>query len=775
MNQGLNRLLQRQVKRHFGSDPVMTDEMRSFLLDVSDSYNSLEDDARLYQNSLDISSQELRDAYLQQKQDADNQKDIIRKIKIAISTLNPTQIVEGSDTNANMASLLIESLLNLIEDHKKMEISLKESEYSLREILDSQDVGVMIIDLETHHISFINQKGANLYGASKEEIIGNVCHDYICPTTCGDCKLTGLESDLRSTEKVLLNVHGEKIPILKSVLHTVFNNRKCLVESFVDITVRKQAEEEVIRAKEAAQAANIAKSDFLTSMSHEIRTPLNGGIGFSDLLMKTDLSNIQLQYISTVSQSANTLLEIINDILDFSKIEAGKLELELLQNDLLEISNKVADMIKFQAHQKGLELLVNIPPDLPRMVWVDAARLEQFLVNILSNAVKFTEKGEIEFKINYLGSNSEGTAEFQFSVRDTGIGISPKHLAKIFEAFTQEDTSATRKFGGTGLGLTISNRLLGLMGSKLLLTSEPGEGSTFFFNVSFKVIEGYPVNFSNVEHIKKVLIVDDNEQNRFILKEMLAYKKIKSFEAKDGREALALIEAGNKYDTILMDYQMPEIDGIETIRKIYGHYSTSSMSNPAILLCSSSDDENVKIGCAELDIKHRLVKPIKMQQLFDTLSQMHLIENNGHTDSAKAAKPDKSIANNQAYAIMIVEDNLVNMLLAKSMLKEICPGSKIIEAVNGKIAVEKFPETKPDFIFMDIQMPVMNGYEAATAIRNMENDNRVPIVALTAGTVKGERERCLAAGMDDYTTKPIVLNTITKLLEKWLKCEMEPL
>ena len=767
MDQALNKLLLRQLKRHFGAASTVPQEFEGFLLDVSNSYNNLEDDTRMFQNSLDISSQELRDAYIKHKNDADNQKDIILKIKRAIATLNPLKVVEYTDSDPNMASLLFESLLELIEHHKNMEVSLKESEVYLREILDSQEVGVMIIDFETHKVSFINQKGANLYGAPKEEILGKVCHDFICPTACGDCKLANLELELKSTEKVLLNVKGEKIPILKSVVHSIFNNRKCLVESFVDITIRKQAEQEVIRAKEAAQSANIAKSDFLASMSHEIRTPLNGVIGFTDLMMKTELSNTQRQYISTVMQSANSLLDIINDILDFSKIEAGKLELDITQNDLLEITNQVADMIKFQAHQKGLEILINIPPDLPRFVWVDAIRLRQVLVNILGNAVKFTQKGEIEFKIEFLGINSNGLSDFLFSVRDTGVGISAKYQEKIFEAFSQEDTSTTRKFGGTGLGLTISNKLLGLMGSKMFLTSEPGKGSTFYFNVSFRAMKGNVEDFGNVVHIKNVLIVDDNEHNRFILKEILTFRRIESTEAKNGLEAIEIIEKGEKFDAILMDYHMPHIDGIETIRKIISIVDSPIDEYPAILLCSSSDDENVKISCDELNVKHRLVKPIKMQQLYDALSRLNISEKKGENKEQSIAGSTKE-TDKQAYTIMIVEDNPVNMFLAKTILKDVLPNAALVEARNGKIAVDKFLEVSPDFIFMDVQMPIMNGYEATEAIRKLEDDKRVPICALTAGTVKGEMEKCLSIGMDDYTTKPVVRDTIARIIGQWL-------
>ena len=774
MDQSLNRLIHRQVKRHFGTDPFLSAELQSFISDISDTYNSLEDDAKIFQNALDISSQELRDAYLKHKQDSDNQKDIIRKIKTAISTLNPNLVVESAADDQNMASRLFESLLDLIKEHKEMEVSLKESEFYLREILDSQEVGILIIDSETYQISFINQKGASLYGATKDEIIGKVCHEFICPTKCGECVLANSEKAQSSVEKILLNVHGERIPILKSVVHTTFNHRKCFVESFVDITVRKQAEAEVIKAKEAAQSANIAKSDFLASMSHEIRTPLNGVIGYADLLMKTQLSNIQQQYISTVSQSANSLLDIINDILDFSKIEAGKLELDQTLNDLLEISNQVADMIKFQAHQKGLELLMNISPDMPRFILVDAIRLRQILINVLGNAVKFTKVGEIEFKIECLNVNLNGKSDFRFSIRDSGVGISMKYQDKIFEAFSQEDTSTSRRFGGTGLGLSISNKLLGLMGSKMVLISKPGVGSTFYFDVSFRAMESKIEDTGNLDLITNVLIVDDNDNNRFILKELLAYKNMVSVEAKDGAEALKLIEAGHKYDAILMDYHMPGMDGIETTRRIKSINTNADDQYPVILLHSSSEDDVIKAGCAELKIQHRLMKPIKMQQLYTALSLLNVQENIKPVVSNQSEIQKHLVKDSRSLTIMIVEDNTVNLFLLKTILKEIVPNATLFDARNGKLAVDNFIEISPDLIFMDIQMPVMNGYDAALAIRELENVGRVPIVALTAGTVKGEKEKCLAAGMDDYVTKPIVRDTVIHVIGKWINISTEP-
>ncbi|MEI6060281.1 MAG: response regulator [Bacteroidota bacterium] len=768
MNKDLNKILLRQIKRHFGAATDLPEELQHFIYDINETYNSLEDDAKLYQNSLDVSSLELREAFQKHKEDADTQKDLIKKIKEAISALGPGPEEQTTEKSDGSSAFLLESLLSLIEEHKQMAVSLKESEFYLREILDSQDVGVVIIDSETREISFVNSKGAALYGAAKEELIGKICHGSICTTPCGDCNISETLRLVKSSEKKLLNVHGELIPIIKSVVETTFNNRKSLVESFVDITDRKKAEEELIRAKEEAVAGSLAKSEFLANMSHEIRTPLNGVIGFTDLVMKTKLSETQQQYTSTISQSANALLDIINDILDFSKIEAGKLELNTAKSDLLEIGNQVADMVKFQANKKGLELLLNISPKVPRYIWVDEVRLKQVLLNVLGNAVKFTQSGEIEFKIELLPATDANLTTFRFSVRDTGIGISEKHQKRIFEAFSQEDSSTTKRFGGTGLGLAISNKLLALMGSELKLKSEPGSGSTFDFVVSFKSMDGEPEAWENESHIRKVLVVDDNDNNRFILKEMLASKHIACTQASGGTEALELFKSGHAFDAIIMDYRMPYMDGITTIRNIRSMMNRSPAQLPVILLSSSYDDEVFIAASAELKIRFILEKPIKIQQLFSTLSQLHLESSPGFPEIITSTPIKMQIIDNRLITILIAEDNKVNMLLARSILGGMFPNATIVEAYDGQSAIEKFKIHSPDIVFMDVQMPVMNGYEATQEIRKLENSRAVPIIALTAGTVKGERDKCLAAGMDDYVSKPIIKNSIDLIIEKWL-------
>jgi PAS domain S-box-containing protein len=367
---------------------------------------------------------------------------------------------------------------------------------------------------------------------------------------------------------------------------------KRIYGTFQDITENYLHRIDLLKAKLIAEEANKSKSEFLASMSHEIRTPLNGVIGFTDLVLKTSLNQTQHQYLTIVNQSANSLLAIINDILDFSKIEAGKLDLDIEKSDLYEICSQAADIIAYQAQNKGLEVLLNIDPEMPRYVMIDSLRLKQVLVNLLGNAVKFTENGEIELKVYGKQMEADDIFNFSFEVRDTGIGINPEKLGKIFEAFSQEDASTTKKYGGTGLGLTISNKLLGLMNSKLQLSSKVGIGSTFYFDINLEA-ETITVKSEIADtSIKTVLIVDDNDNNRLIIKHMLLTKNIKVEEAVNGLEALQILSTGKVFDVILLDYHMPYMDGLETIEKIRLQFKTPIKQN-IVLLHNSSDDEKI--------------------------------------------------------------------------------------------------------------------------------------------------------------------------------------
>ena len=555
---------------------------------------------------------------------------------------------------------------------------------------------------------------------------------------------------------------------VRSIGRAEFRGGQCvrIYGTFQDISEQKMHEQCIIQAMAEAEAASIAKSEFLANMSHEIRTPLNGVIGFSDLLMKTSLNENQTQYMQAVHHSANALLDLINDILDFSKIEAGKLELSQERCDLWQLLEQVSDIIRHKIEEKNIELLLNVSPQLPRYAWVDPIRIRQILINLLSNAVKFTEEGEIEILVQ--PTSPVATDEVycvEFSIRDTGIGISPERQHAIFSAFSQEDASTTRKYGGTGLGLSISNQLLGLMSSEMQLESQPGEGSRFFFHLEVKMEQqGFEVQ-RDIRNIQRVLVVDDHEKNRKILHEMLLLKGIESHTVSNGWEALEKLKEC-QYDLLIVDYNMPDMDGIQVIRQVRETLNVAREALTIVLLHSGADDNTINAVRQPLGIHKVISKPISLYQLTNTLIDL----DTPHLNNVPSTEPSE-VVTTRAMDILLVDDNPMNRLLAKTMILKVLPNATIEEATDGFDAVAKVQTLQPELVFMDVQMPRMSGYEASQQIRTMSLAHPLTIIALTAGTVKGERERCLKAGMDDYLSKPFVMGTLRPKIEFWLNQE----
>ncbi|MFC3355425.1 response regulator [Sphingobacterium zeae] len=531
-----------------------------------------------------------------------------------------------------------------------------------------------------------------------------------------------------------------------------------------NITESVKINDELKLAKELAVLASKAKSEFLANMSHEIRTPLNGVIGFSDLLLKTPLNDTQLQYLGYINESGNSLLNIINDILDFSKIESGKLELFVDKYNLYDVANQVINVVLYQAQRKDVELLLNIEQGLPAFVWIDESRIKQVLVNLLGNAVKFTEKGEIEFKISKR-YNSEDKLALRFEVRDTGIGIPPDKQQRIFDAFTQEDSSVSKRYGGTGLGLTISNNLLKYMGSKLNLVSKMGVGSTFFFDIEVRFEEQEDIDTELP--LNRVLVVDDNANNRIILQHMLSYKNVDSVLAANGMEALQLLMKGERFDVILMDYHMPILSGLETIGKIKELFLKQEEGIPLIVLHTSSEEHEVISAFRQEEHSFCLLKPIKSEELYSTLRRA-IQQNRQEAVQAKANEnlPVSSDFYDKEIQVLLADDNAVNMALNLRIMASIMPSARLTEVSDGAQAIEACMKKTFDFILMDVQMPEIDGIEATKQIRQIEGYADTPIIGVTAGNISGEKERCLAAGMSDFLAKPIRQQDLYTALDK---------
>jgi len=555
------------------------------------------------------------------------------------------------------------------------------------------------------------------------------------------------------------------------------------IEALRDITDRKQLEEKLRQAQEAAEAASKAKGDFLANMSHEIRTPMNAILGMAHLALKTELSAKQSDYLNKIQTAGTSLLGIINDILDFSKIEAGKLEMEAVPFNLEEVMDNLASLITVKANEKeGVEVLFCTEPDTPRALVGDPLRLGQVLINLANNAVKFTERGEIVVSAELL-NRGKTTVEVKFAVKDTGIGLTEEQKAKLFSSFSQADTSTTRKFGGTGLGLAISKRLVEMMGGRIWVESVPGAGSTFCFTAVFGIGREetiFPHTPPPDLRGLKTLVVDDNSTSREILQGMLESFSFEVSLAASGEEGLAEFEksvSSRGYDLVVMDWKMSGIDGIETARRIKNLPGMGRM--PRIILVTAYGREEIMRQAEKMGLDGFLIKPVSPSVMFDTIMQAFGKDAPRELRSQVEKELEEATSKSLSGAsVLLVEDNEINQQVAMEILAE--AGLKVTVANNGQEAVDAIQAHTYDAVLMDVQMPVMDGYTATRKIRELEAKRpptsslqpptgRLPIIAMTAHAMSGDHEKSIAAGMNDHITKPIDPTQLFATLVKWIR------
>ena len=652
-----------------------------------------------------------------------------------------------------------------VTEHKKAEEALRESEFKYRMLFETSADGILITDHETQRFRDANQAMCRMLGYSREELmtlgVTDIHPKAALPEIAAEMEAHARGEKTLGASFACLRKDGTTFYVDISAGKLMIDGRLCHVATFRDITERKLMEAAVARARDAALELARAKSEFLANMSHEIRTPMNAIIGMTGLLIDTPLSAQQRDYAQTIRSAGESLLDIINDILDFSKIEAGRMVMEAVDFDLRDVVEGVTQLFAERAQAKGLELAVNLPEKVPAPLHGDPGRLRQVVSNLVSNAIKFTQSGEVVVKASKISETPERVG-LRVEVQDTGIGIAPEAQQRLFEAFTQADSATTRQYGGTGLGLAISKKIIEQLGGKIGLQSAAGRGSTFWFELEFGKGSGPSKSPPGPHDISglRALVVDDNATNREILIAQLASWGIKAEGASNGVEALSATARGEpRYDVALLDMQMPLMDGLTLARRLRGEAANAKLR--LILMTSLgrtlTDDER------SAGVNAFLAKPIKKSALYDCLTGLEGLPQ-ARPEPETAAKPRK--AARKHFRILVVEDNTVNQKVALLQLKSL--GYEADAVGNGKEAVDILSYIAYSLVLMDCQMPEMDGFKATALIRKNEGQNRrTPIVAMTANALEGDREKCLAAGMDDYIAKPVKMQDLARVLAKW--------
>ncbi len=740
---------------------ALLDNFGEFVGRVDATYEQFERDLDLRTRSLELSSTELNTVNTRLRDDIAIRARAVESLRRTVAELLGEDQVGGGGASDELESLA-RIVANLVTARKQAETQLAEQLHFSRQLMDAIPIPIYYKDTEGRYHgnnrSFIETFAPD----ATQSLVGKTVFDILAPDLArfqDDKDQALFRSRTPQTYEVhAMPVGGEARSYLyhKACLTRPDGSIWGLIGAIIDLTDRYRWEEGLIQARDAAEAANKAKSDFLANMSHEIRTPMNGIIGMTDLALDTRLDDEQREYLQIVKSSADSLLTVINDILDFSKIEAGKLLVERVGFDLRRTVSETLKTLTLRAHQKSLEIICDIADEAPSRVLGDPGRLRQILLNLVGNAIKFADHGSVVVRVN-VHAITAGAVSLHFSVQDSGIGIPSDKLEHIFDAFSQADTSTTRRYGGTGLGLTISNRLVELMGGDIWVESQVGVGSTFHFTVAFGIDESKPEPLSATDLAgRQVLLVDDNAVNREVYLRQLSRWGVVAAAAESGESAQAVLSSGTVPDAILLDVHMPDMDGFSLAGWIKRQPALQAV--PLIVLSSGplrGDAER----CRAIGINAYFSKPISEDELKAALA--NILGNRqlavGPAETPQLLTRHQLREGGRVLQVLLVEDNPINQQLAIRLLEKW--GHRHVLAVNGREAVDRIVAGQHfDIVLMDMQMPVMSGVEATRLIRAHEIARglpHLPIIAMTANAMQGDRDACLAAGMDDYLAKPI--------------------